>query len=74
MSGTAQPGAYGSGGYASPGWGPPPGSRDRGFDPWTFVWSVPKPLLIAAMVLGFIAFWPIGLAVLFFLIGIIPRS
>lgn len=70
MSGTAQPGAYGSAGTAPPGWGPSPAGRDRGgFDPWAFVWSVPKPLLIAAMVLGFIAFWPIGLAVLFFLIG-----
>ena len=71
MSGTAQPGAYGSARYdAPPGWGPSAGGQDRGgFDPWGFVWSVPKPLLIAAMVVGFIAFWPIGLAFLFFLIG-----
>lgn len=30
--------------------------------------DVPKGVWIAAMVLGFIAFWPIGLAVLFYLI------
>lgn len=36
-----------------------------GFTPW----NMPKPLMIAAMVLGFIAFWPIGLAILFFMIG-----
>ena len=30
---------------------------------------MPKPLLIAAMVMGFIAFWPIGLAMLFFMLG-----
>ena len=32
-------------------------------------WNAPKPLLIAAMILGFMLFWPIGLAVLFFMIG-----
>ena len=32
-------------------------------------WTAPKPLLIAAMILGFILFWPIGLAMLFFMIG-----
>ena len=67
MSGTAQPAAYGSAGYAPPGWGPPSGGR--GFDPWGFVWAMPRPLLIAVLVLGFIAFWPIGLAILFFMIG-----
>lgn len=35
---------------------------------WT-PWNLPKPVLIMAMVLGFIAFWPIGLAILFFMIG-----
>lgn len=78
MPATAQPGAVppgaygpagaGPSGWAAPAWGPDRGF-DRGFNPWAFVWSVPKPLLIAGMVLGFIAFWPIGLAVLFFLIG-----
>ncbi|MDO9711071.1 DUF2852 domain-containing protein [Paracraurococcus lichenis] len=79
--GAVPPGAYGNAAAGPAGWGAPPwasnGRPDRGFDhgfnhgfnPWAFVWSVPKPLLIAAMVLGFIAFWPIGLAVLFFLIG-----
>lgn len=35
------------------------------FDPW----AAPKPLLIAAMVVGFIAFFPIGLFILGFMIG-----
>ncbi len=61
MSTTAQPGApYGPGG-----WGPPRSA----WSPWSLVWSVPKPWLIAAMVLAFILFWPIGLAILFFAIG-----
>ena len=41
------------------------GPSCAGWSPWT----LPKPLMIAAMVLGFIAFWPIGLAILFFMIG-----
>jgi hypothetical protein len=32
-------------------------------------WTAPKPILIGAMILGFILFWPIGLAILFFMIG-----
>ncbi|MBW6400229.1 DUF2852 domain-containing protein [Roseomonas sp. HJA6] len=32
-------------------------------------WNMPKPLMIVAMVFGFILFWPIGLAILFFMIG-----
>lgn len=63
MSGSVQPGAM-PGGFG--GWGSSPG---RSFDPYAFIWSVPKPLLIAGMVLGFIAFWPIGLAMLFFMLG-----
>ncbi len=68
MSATAEPGAVPRGGAYPPvpGWGaPPPG----GWSPWSLAWSVPKPFLIAAMVLSFILFWPLGLAVLFFLIG-----
>ncbi len=41
------------------------GGPCAGFNPW----NAPKPLLIAAMILGFMLFWPIGLAVLFFMIG-----
>ena len=42
--------------------------RSHGPAGWT-PWNAPKPILIAAMVIGFIAFWPIGLAILFFMIG-----
>ncbi|TCZ66039.1 DUF2852 domain-containing protein [Roseicella aquatilis] len=70
MSGTAQPGAASPGacfpaGRGPAGWNPGAG----GFDPWALAWSVPKPLLIAAVILGFAAFWPIGLALLFFALG-----
>lgn len=34
-----------------------------------FLHDIPKPIWIAAMVLGFIAFWPIGLAILTYTIG-----
>ncbi len=34
-----------------------------------FLSDIPKPFLLVAMVLGFVWFWPVGLAVLFFLIG-----
>jgi hypothetical protein len=33
------------------------------------IWSVPKPFLIAAIIVGFIVLWPVGLALLFFLLG-----
>ena len=67
MSATAQPGAAAPGAYYAPAeWGGPPRS---GFDPWSLVWSLPKPVLIAATVLAFVLFWPIGLAVLCFMVG-----
>ncbi len=44
---------------SGPGWGPPP---------WHAPW-LPRPLGIVAMVLGFIVFWPVGLAILFYLWG-----
>jgi Protein of unknown function (DUF2852) len=68
MSDTAHQGAYahpGSGGRpwrAGPDWG----------QPWAGPWdlrSIPKPVLIAATVLGFILWWPLGLALLFFMLG-----
>jgi hypothetical protein len=34
-----------------------------------FLNDIPKPIWIAAMVLGFIVFWPIGLAILAYTIG-----
>jgi hypothetical protein len=68
MSATAQPGAAATPGtYGPAGWVQPPGGK--GWNPWALVWTVPKPWLIAATVLAFILFWPLGLALLFFMIG-----
>ena len=70
MSGSANNGTYGhSGATASP-WGPgsgwgQPGWAQPGWDHWRS-WYAVKPLWIAAMVLAFIFWWPIGLALLFF--------
>lgn len=47
---------------AGPGWGPP------WMGPWRAPW-LSGPMGIAAMVLGFIFFWPVGLAILFFMLG-----
>ncbi|MBX9701002.1 MAG: DUF2852 domain-containing protein, partial [Acetobacteraceae bacterium] len=70
MSATAEPGAAPRAGYGPTGWGPPmPPAPPGGWNPWSLAWSVPKPWLIVATVFGFIAFWPIGLAMLFFLLG-----
>ncbi len=65
MSGSANHGAYGNpGGPASP-WGPGSGWGQPGWDSWR-AWRAAKPLWIAATVLGFIFWWPFGLALLFF--------
>ena len=59
--------AWGGGPSGGPGWGPPPwaqGWQDRPH--WAR--DIPKPVWIAFMVLGFIFWWPIGLAMLFYLI------
>ena len=34
-----------------------------------FLHDIPKPIWIAAMVMGFIWFWPVGLAILAYTIG-----
>lgn len=66
MSGTAYPDAADYPGRRERRWRD---SRNTGpCGGWT-PWNMPKPLMIAAMVLGFIAFWPVGLAILFFMIG-----
>jgi hypothetical protein len=64
MSGTAQNGSYSSGAPGSP-WGPGSGWGQPGWDYWR-AWHAAKPLWIAAMVLAFIFWWPLGLALLFF--------
>jgi hypothetical protein len=63
MSGSTNNGTYGNPGTP---WGPGPGwNQQGGWDSWRF-WHAAKPLWIAAMVLGFIFWWPVGLALLFF--------
>ena len=71
MSGTATQDGYGAppwtegAGRHGPGWNGAPWSGSRGWHPP----FGPRVLWIAVMVLGFIAWWPIGLAALLFLIG-----
>lgn len=62
--------AYGPPGSGSP-WGPGPTWQDH---PWYWGphWArhnLPRPLAIAVTVLGFILWWPVGLAILFYMIG-----
>lgn len=69
--------------YGNPGWGPgagywnqpsggawaaPPDGPGFAPPPWRAPW-LSGPMGIAVMVLGFIFFWPVGLAILFFLLG-----
>jgi len=62
MSGSANNGTY----YGNPGtpWGPVPAWNQPGWDAWR-CWHSAKPLWIAAMILGFIFWWPVGLTLLF---------
>ena len=63
MSGSANNSGYGAASpYNSP-WGPGAG-WSGGWDYWR-CWHTAKPLWIAAMILGFIFWWPIGLILLF---------
>lgn len=50
----AQGGGGGGGGYGPPGWS----------DPYFAMWSISRPLMIAATITGFIIWWPVGLALL----------
>ena len=65
MSGSANNGTYGNPGQQSSPWGPGSGWGQPGWDHW-HAWHAAKPLWIAAMILGFIFWWPVGLALLFF--------
>ncbi len=60
MSGSANNGTYGP--PNSP-WGPGPGWNQPGWDP-SRAWHAAKPFWIGATVLGFIFWWPVGLALL----------
>ncbi len=65
MSGSANNGVYGNPGAPNSPWGPGSGWGQSGGEYWR-CWHSAKPLWIAAMVLGFIFWWPVGLALLFF--------
>lgn len=69
--------------YGNPGWGQQPGGESRR-DPWgppssgyqsaepPPFWhpaGMSRPVAIAATVLGFMFWWPVGLALLFYMIG-----
>jgi hypothetical protein len=69
MSGAANQGSYGNPGMGNSPWGPGAGWNQPGWSYWHSQWrSLPRPLCIAAVVLGFIFWWPIGLALLFYAI------
>jgi hypothetical protein len=65
MSGTVNQGTYGNPPPPGSPWGPGPTWNLPNWDYWR-CWHAAKPLWIAAMVLAFIFWWPIGLALLFF--------
>ena len=68
MASATNPPGYGDPGAANSPWGPAPNwGYPNGGGYWSY-WhwrEANKPLWIAAMVLGFIFFWPVGLAILF---------
>jgi hypothetical protein len=65
MSGAANNGTYGNPGSANSPWGPGPTWNQPGWGYWYWR-AVPRPLCIAAVVLGFIFWWPVGLGLLFY--------
>jgi Protein of unknown function (DUF2852) len=74
MSAAANQGAYGNGGVGQSPWGAGPGWRPGDGKPeggpgwpgdYFGLWSISRPLLIAATITGFIIWWPVGLALLF---------
>ncbi len=63
-------GGGGGGGAAGSGWGASPGARPGGPDlAWGPMAGLGRPAAIALTVLGFILWWPVGLAALFYMIG-----
>jgi len=70
MTSAANSQTYGPPTGGSP-WGPGPNWQDNPWH-WGSPWSLhnlPRPLAIALTVLGFILWWPVGLAILFYMIG-----
>ena len=68
MSATTTPDAYGYPPRRERRWRDEAEHDTRHLGRWS-PWTAPKPVLIAAMVIGFIAFFPIGLLILGFMIG-----
>jgi hypothetical protein len=68
MSGSGNRGAYGAPGMGNPPWGAAPAWNQPGWwDHWQSHWhTLPKTLRIVAVVLGFVLWWPVGLALLLF--------
>lgn len=77
MSSAAPQDAYGNQTWGPSPWGNQPGADRRqpppwGARPWAPFWypeGMNRPLAIALTVLGFIFWWPVGLAILFYMIG-----
>ncbi len=70
MTSAANSQAYGPQASGSP-WGPGPAWHENPWhwgSPWA-LHNLPRPLAIALTVLGFIFWWPVGLAILFYMIG-----
>lgn len=75
MSGAANEGVFGNSGFRRGGWNSAPGpgwhrqgSEGRSPDwrgDYFMLWSLSRPLLIAAAIIGFLLWWPVGLALLF---------
>jgi Protein of unknown function (DUF2852) len=70
MTSAVNPEAYGPQGTGSP-WGHGPNWQAHPWQwgpPWA-LHNLPRPFGIVAVVLGFILWWPVGLAILFYMIG-----
>ena len=67
MSGAANHGSYGNPGVGNSPWGPGPAWNQPGWNQpgWSYWRTLPRPLCVAAVVLGFIFWWPVGLTLLF---------
>jgi hypothetical protein len=70
MTSAANPQTYGPSGGGSP-WGRGPTWHDYPWHwgPFGVLHNLPRPLAVALTVLGFIFWWPVGLAILFYMIG-----
>jgi hypothetical protein len=55
--------------YQNPSWGTPWGNQGWGAPPFWHPAGMGRPIGIAAMVLGFALFWPVGMAILAFMIA-----